>query len=104
MAPLLGDAPLIAYIAALFFGFGDSVFNTQCMAIIGRMFHGVHCIRAFTVFNLFQNLGSAGGFFYAIPLPMHGPSGTLGQVCGVCIASQAHRHTHTQHTRVRTHE
>ena len=50
------------------------------MALMAKLFEGDACIRAFTVFNLFQNLGSAGGFYYAVPLPMHGDDGTLGQV------------------------
>lgn len=34
---------------------------------------GVESLSAFTIFMMWQNLGSGIGFFYAIPLPMHGP-------------------------------
>jgi len=34
---------------------------------------GVESLSAFTIFMMWQNLGSGIGFFYAIPIPMHGP-------------------------------
>lgn len=40
----------------------------------------INSVGAFTLFQLVQNIGSAFGFFYALGLPMHGASGTLGQV------------------------
>ena len=85
----------------------------QCMAVIGKSFEGTWCIRGFTVFNLFQNLGSAGGFYYALILPMHGSNGTLGQVqkergrqrghtCTLHTHTHAHTHTHTQKDHIHT--
>jgi len=37
-----------------------------------RVVTGVESLSAFTIFMMWQNLGSGIGFFYAIPLPMHG--------------------------------
>jgi len=37
-----------------------------------RVVAGVESLSAFTIFMMWQNLGSGIGFFYAIPLPMHG--------------------------------
>lgn len=46
----------------------------------------VHSVGAFTAFQLVQNLGSGFGFFYAIAVPMHGPTGTLTQVwCQIAL-------------------
>jgi hypothetical protein len=38
-----------------------------------------HSVGAFTIFQLVQNIGSAVGFFYALPLPMHDPDPASGQ-------------------------
>jgi len=37
-------------------------------------------VRAFTLFQLVQNIGSATGFWYALALPLHGASGTFSQL------------------------
>lgn len=70
----------IAYMASFGFGLSDALFNTQCYALIGKMFAPEHAVRAFTGFQLFQNIGSAGGYYLGVPLPMHGDKGSLGQV------------------------
>lgn len=36
-------------------------------------------VGAFTIFQLVQNIGSAVGFFYAIPVPMHDPNPSAGE-------------------------
>ena len=37
-------------------------------------------VRAFTVFQIFQNIGSALGYFLGTQLPMHGHHSSLAQV------------------------
>lgn len=37
-------------------------------------------VGAFTIFQFIQNCGSAFGFFYEIPFPLHGDSGTYAQI------------------------
>lgn len=119
--PMLAGAPLIAYIAALLFGIGDSAFNTNTYAIVAQLYDEAagaagaggtdiqstplltrvneegdlappstahadaveaktHSVGGFTIFQLVQNIGSAVGFYYALPFPMHGAGGTLTQV------------------------
>eukprot|EP00730_Choanoeca_flexa_P013074 TRINITY_DN4940_c0_g1_i2.p1 TRINITY_DN4940_c0_g1~~TRINITY_DN4940_c0_g1_i2.p1 ORF type:complete len:425 (+),score=97.95 TRINITY_DN4940_c0_g1_i2:276-1550(+) len=70
----------IAYLAAVCFGIGDSLLNTQTYALIGKLFDEKETTRAFTVFQLYQNVGSAGGYYMAVPLPMHGSNGSLGLI------------------------
>ena len=60
-SPVLENAPLAAYGAALGFGLADSTFNTQCYALLGQIFSGERSVSAFTAFNLYNNLGSYGG-------------------------------------------
>ena len=69
-----------AYLAAFCFGVGDSLINTQIYALIGKIFTGEDTTRAFTVFQLYKNVGSAGGYYLGVPLPMHGDDGSLGLV------------------------
>jgi MFS family permease len=38
-APVIAGAPLVAYIAALCFGLGDSSFNANCYAICAQLYH-----------------------------------------------------------------
>ena len=65
-------------------------------SVLGHLYVGEKSVHSFTVFQLFQNLGcvrnnklalsiytfvgSAGGFYYAMLLPMHGDSGTYAQI------------------------
>jgi len=79
LLPTVAAAPWSSYVAALCFGFGDCVFNTQVYAVLGD-FYPAKSIGAFTLFQLFQNLGSAVGFYYAIVVPLHGTQGTLIQL------------------------
>jgi len=76
---VIGTTPLIAYVSAILMGIGDSVFNTQNSAIIGD-FYPMQTLGVFTLYQLFQNIGLAVGYFIGIPFPMHGPNGTLIQI------------------------
>jgi len=67
------------YLAALCFGIGDSLFNTQIYASLGTLYKGDYLVPAFSVFQFFQNMGSAIGFFYSPLFPMDGSDGTLAQ-------------------------
>lgn len=109
-SPLLLDNSWVAYMAALCFGIGDSVLNTQIYALLGKLYSGQVMVRSFTVFQLYQNLGVSGsedclcvvwalpllicsqllslphrlasavGYYYGLALPMHGKNSSLGQV------------------------
>jgi hypothetical protein len=46
--------------AAVCFGIGDSVLNTQIYALLGKLYSGQVMVRSFTVFQLYQNLGGWG--------------------------------------------
>lgn len=77
----------MAYFAAFLFGIADSAFNTciyahlvsDCLLLHlrfestciqqGARFGTEGGVAAFTCLNLVQNVGSAAGFLYAIPLP-----------------------------------
>eukprot|EP00049_Salpingoeca_infusionum_P003983 m.73400 g.73400 ORF g.73400 m.73400 type:complete len:457 (-) comp12367_c0_seq4:623-1993(-) len=74
------DAPVLAFVAAFCFGLSDSIVNTQCYSLLGKLSTGKVMVRTFTVFNIHQNIGSAVGFYYSQPLPLHGPNGTLSQI------------------------
>lgn len=86
--PVLFEAPLIAYFAALCFGIADSTFNTHVYALLGRVSEVLHkstgdrgaVVGTFTIFQLFQNFGSAVGFYYSPLFPLHGEDGTMVQV------------------------
>ena len=47
--------------AAVCFGIGDSVLNTQIYALLGKLYSGQVMVRSFTVFQLYQNLGTSLG-------------------------------------------
>ena len=51
----------------------------QVYAMIGALFPSSNRVSAFSIFQLTQGLGSMVGFVYALPLPLHGPDGTLAQ-------------------------
>ena len=38
MAPMIADVPLVAYVAAVFFGLADSSFNTACYAMVSQLY------------------------------------------------------------------
>ena len=78
--PAWEEVSWIAYLAAFCFGIGDSLVNTQTYALIGKLFKKEETTRAFTVFQLYQNVGSAGGYYMGVPVPMHGANGSLGLV------------------------
>ncbi|EGD74624.1 hypothetical protein PTSG_12375 [Salpingoeca rosetta] len=78
--PLWKGASWMAYVSAFAFGVGDSCLNTQVYALLGKLTKGATAVKAFTVFQIFQNLGSALGFFLGTQLPMHGHNASLAQV------------------------
>ena len=77
---------------------GTRRFNTQIFALLGSMDPGTHAaVGSFTTFqfvrvwcwmyifyfnvSLFeQTLGSAVGFYWQVPLPLHGSGGTFAQL------------------------
>eukprot|EP00050_Salpingoeca_kvevrii_P019971 m.92693 g.92693 ORF g.92693 m.92693 type:complete len:439 (-) comp8657_c1_seq2:43-1359(-) len=82
-APSLAGAPYVAYIAALVFGMGDSIFNTQIIAVIGQRYSASESVTAITIFQLYQNLGSALGFYLPVFVPLVDTDdlrGSLGQI------------------------
>jgi hypothetical protein len=79
-APHWHDVTWVAFIAAFCFGVGDSIFNTQGYALVGHLYHGKDSVGAFTIYQLFQNFGSAAGFYYSPLLPVHGANGTYAQI------------------------
>jgi hypothetical protein len=107
MEPSFLGAPYGACLAALGFGLGDSIFNTQTYRLLGTerlfswfiftlmfyLFDSIQSILtslcqlfserivgAFTLFQLFQNIGSAVGFYYAIGIPLLGPNSSYTQI------------------------
>jgi len=78
LGPAWGDVPAVVWGAAVLFGLGDAALNTQAYAVLGDLFErrdGAEADRegsvlANTVFQLFNNVGSAAGFYAAIPLPL----------------------------------
>lgn len=73
-APSWADASFVAYIASFCFGIGDSTFNTQMYSLLGHKYSGVLSVHSFSVFQLWQNLGSAAGYYLQIWQPLtHGP-------------------------------
>ncbi|KAA0165016.1 hypothetical protein FNF27_07708 [Cafeteria roenbergensis] len=84
----LGQVPVLVWATAAAFGLGDAALNTQTFASIGDMFqqagrrpakaalhddaerHDDAAAIANTVFQLFNNIGSALGFYAGIPLPL----------------------------------
>lgn len=83
---LIGGVEWTAYPIAFGFGVGDSVFNTQVYALLGTMFSEGSSAESFTLFQLLQNLGSAIGYYIAIPLPLHGPDGSMASVYMQAVA------------------
>lgn len=59
--PVLLDNSWVAYTAAMCFGIGDSVLNTQIYALLGKLYKGQVMVRSFTVYQLYQNLGKNHG-------------------------------------------
>lgn len=76
--PTLWDVPYPAYLAAFCFGVADSTYNSQSYAIVGHIFAAN--ANAFVVLQIFVNVGSAAGYFYAPLLPYHGAAGSFAQV------------------------
>ena len=83
----LEGVPAIAYVAALVFGLADSAFNANSYAMCGQLFGGgsdaqprspTASVGAFTVFQLFQNAGSAIWYGVNIALPVHDAPGVPG--------------------------
>ena len=77
--PELGGVSALAYLCAVAFGLADCAFNTQVYAIMGEVLPASY-VGGFAQFQLFQNVGSAVGFFYSIGLPVHGENGTFTQL------------------------
>jgi hypothetical protein len=42
------------------------VFNTQLYALLAKLYSGTETRRAFTVFQLYQNVGSAVGYYIGV--------------------------------------
>ncbi len=53
------------------------MFNTQIYASLGTLFPESETVAAFTIFQLFQNVGSAAGFIITPYVPVHGAHGTM---------------------------
>eukprot|EP01147_Barroeca_monosierra_P009656 gene9656-1870_t len=70
----------MAYVAAFSFGFGDSTLNTQLYTLIGKITTNESTVKAFTVYQIFQNIGSAASFYCSAQFPMHGSNANLAQV------------------------
>ncbi|KAL6063396.1 DUF895 domain membrane protein, variant 2 [Balamuthia mandrillaris] len=92
--------PLIAIVAAVCFGLGDCIFNTQTYAMLGELSSlksplsssssscssssssstskedSAYAVGSFTIFQLLQNLGGALGFVLPLVLPFHGQHST----------------------------
>eukprot|EP00055_Hartaetosiga_balthica_P015537 m.92419 g.92419 ORF g.92419 m.92419 type:complete len:567 (+) comp8891_c0_seq3:59-1759(+) len=71
--PEWNSASWLIYVCTFLLGYGDAGINTQIYALIGKMSRDEgNMVKAFTVFQIWQNIGSAVGYFYGPYLPMHG--------------------------------
>jgi len=75
---LFGESWTI-YGASVCFGFSDAIYNVLIVAVLGD-FYPDNILMAFTIAQVFENLGSAVGYYYAIAFPLHGFNGTFVQI------------------------
>jgi MFS transporter, NAG-T family, sugar:H+ symporter len=77
---------VMMYTAAALLGAADAAWNTMLYATLGTHFGkeaGASAERttaAFTLFQIWQNIGSAVGFYYSPYVPVHGSSGAPTQL------------------------